>query len=84
MPGELTVAGERARLSVRLSDGASDALRTVMRTGLTKTQATEFALVLLSDAIRGAWDMGLTPVGQMPEIKSVNVTRQDVASDATR
>lgn len=52
------------QLSVRMTDGVADDLATVMRTGMTASDAVRTALRLLADAHRCAWDYQDVPDGQ--------------------
>lgn len=66
-----------ARLTVRVDDGLHGDLATVMRTGMTASDAVRTALRLLADAHRCAWDYQDVPDGEPVRVLGVHYALAD-------
>ncbi|MGW7706336.1 hypothetical protein [Streptomyces sp. NPDC054771] len=55
-------------LSVRVDDELYDDLVTMMRTGMTASDAVKYAAAIVAGAYRNAWLLGVTLDGSQPHI----------------
>lgn len=67
----------RRTVSVARDDALDASLATVMRTGMTQSDAVRYALAFLAHGYQSAWDAGAVPDGQAPRRACVRVERQD-------
>jgi hypothetical protein len=54
------------RMSVRVDDDLSDDLATLMKAGMTASDAVRLAVGFLAHGYRWMWDSGTYPEGSMP------------------
>ncbi|WP_435270629.1 hypothetical protein [Streptomyces sp. 1222.5] len=64
-------------LSVKVDAQLYDDLSTLMRTGMTQSDAVRLAVAVLADGYRGAWESGRIPSDVTPQITHVMVRRYD-------
>ncbi|MFC8824936.1 hypothetical protein ACFT9I_06205 [Streptomyces sp. NPDC057137] len=64
-------------LSVRVDDPLHDDLATLMRTGMTASDAVKYAVALTAGLYRDIWSVGLCPDGTNPQIIAVKVRLAD-------
>lgn len=62
-----------SRLTVRRDDSLDADLSTVMRTGMTQTDATKWALHMAAQALAWMWDAGHVEPGKLPPFISFRV-----------
>ncbi|MBT2450922.1 hypothetical protein J7F03_28380 [Streptomyces sp. ISL-43] len=71
-------------LSVRIDGTLSDDLATIMRTGMTASDAVRYAVAFLAHGYSWVWESGLYPDGVPPRCMAFRVPSYDgpaVASD---
>ncbi|MFD6972177.1 hypothetical protein [Streptomyces sp. NPDC059949] len=66
-------------LSVRVDETLSDDLATIMRTGMTASDAVRFAVAFLAHGYNWVWESGLYPDGVSPARMAVRVPAYDGA-----
>lgn len=64
-------------VSVPRTPEFDDALATVMRTGMTQSDAVRLAVRFLAHGLESAWDAGAVPDATVPRRMSMRVQRQD-------
>lgn len=61
------------RLTVRRDHTLDTDLATVMRTGMTQTDAVKYALHLIAQGLDWMWDSGAVPDGTLPPVVKFRV-----------
>ncbi|MBT2420588.1 hypothetical protein J7F01_40400 [Streptomyces sp. ISL-22] len=69
-------------LSVKVDQQLYDDLATMLRTGMTVSDAVREAVALVASGYRNAWEDGRIPEGVIPEITHVMVRRYDGPCEA--
>ncbi|WP_369778053.1 hypothetical protein [Streptomyces sp. R33] len=64
-------------LSVRVDETLSDDLATIMRTGMTASDAVRYAVAFMAYGYRWVWESGLYPDGVPPRRMAVRVPSYD-------
>lgn len=63
------------RLSVRRDDTLDADLTTIMRTGMTQTDAVKYAVHLIAQGLDWMWDAGHVEPGKLPPVIGFRVPR---------
>ncbi|MFD5057416.1 hypothetical protein [Streptomyces sp. NPDC058394] len=62
---------------VRVDDGLHDSLATIMRTGVTVSDAVRLAAAFVAHGFESAWGAGAVPDGKMPRHMLMKVRTHD-------